>query len=372
MKRRRTRANGEGSIYQRKADGIWVGALVLANGRRKVVYGSTKAKAVSKLEELKIGTATLGVPQTDERLTVETYFNHWYAEHSKSLRPSSARTYESLIRIHIIPTLGTRRLSSLTTQQLERFFGTVKLSPKSVSILKGVMSGALDDAIKWGYLRQNVAHLADIPRMEASDVEPIGPDEARAIIKAFGAEKLAPLVTIALTTGLRQGELLALRPEDVDLDARKLYVRHTLNRIAGEYRLVEPKTKRSRRVVPLMDLSIEAFHQQAENQATMKLLKGDSWKNDLGLLFTLESGAPMLGTVVTAKFQRGLVNAGLTARRFHELRHGFATLLLSQGVSSVVIMELMGHRNLSTSLVYTHVVPQLHKDAAQRLDDAIG
>ena len=305
---------------------------MLANGRRKVVYGATKAKAVAKLESLKIGVSTLGLPQTDERLTVEAYFTLWFAEHRKSLRPRSISTYDSLLRLHIVPALGSRRLTSLTTQQLEKYFAALPLAPKSVSIVEGVITTALNDAIKWGYLRHNVAHLADTPRQQALEVEPIGAAEARTIIAAFAGDSLEPLVTLALGTGLRQGELLALRPEDIDLGRRRLSVRHTLQCVDSECVLLEPKTKRSRRMVPLMDLTVAAIQRQMENHRVMKLLKGDKWKNELDLIFTAEAGAPLRGSAVTRKFQERLESAGLQHRRFHELRHGFATLLLSQGV----------------------------------------
>jgi len=372
MKRRRTRANGEGSVYQRKADGIWVGALVLANGRRKVIYGATRGKAVEKLSELKVSVATLGVPQTDERFTVESFFLAWLAENRPRLRPSSYRTYDSMVRIHIVPAFGSRKLTSLTTMQLERFLLSVPLAPKSVTVLKGVISGALADAVKGGYLRQNPAVHADTPKVVPRKVEPVGPIEARAIIKAFDGDLLAPLVTLALLTGLRQGELLALQPEDLDLKARRLRVRHTLQSVAGEYRLLPPKTSESVRTVPLVEQSVAAIEAQLATQQAMKILKGDRWKSALGLLFTTSAGAPLSGSTVTRKFQDKLFAAGLAPRRFHELRHGYATLLLSQGVDMRVIMELMGHTTMSMSLVYTHVVPELHWEAAGKLEDAIG
>jgi integrase len=271
-----------------------------------------------------------------------------------------------------VPILGARRLTGLTTQQLEKFFATVPLAPKSVSILKGIISTALNDGVKWGYLRQNVAHNASTPRQRRAEVEPVGPDEARAIMAAFAGDNLGPLVTLALGTGLRQGELLALRPEDIELPRGRLNVRHTLQNVNGEHRLLEPKTEKSRRTVPLMELTVAAIEQQLENQRTRKLLEGSNWKNELGLLFTTSSGSPLTGSVVTVRFKAKMAKAGLGARRFHELRHAFATLLLSQGVDMRVIMELMGHTQFSTSLVYTHVVPALHTDAAKRLEDAIG
>ena len=276
-----------------------------------------------------------------------------------------------MIRTHIVPKLGSRRLARLELRELEAFFNNVSLSPRSVHVLKGVITTALNDAIKWGYLRQNPAHLADTPKVLRPEVDALTADEAIAILYAFEGHRLLTLVTAALTTGLRQGELLALRWKDVDFEHSALHVDATLQRVAGKLVRLDPKTARSTRTVPLTATAVAAFHKQRQDQLAERLLS-TKWANDLDLVFTASQGLPMSGTVATKQFQHQLAIAGLANRRFHELRHGYATLMLTQGVDLRVIMELMGHSRLhTTATVYTHVVPELARDAADRLERAL-
>jgi integrase len=247
----------------------------------------------------------------------------------------------------------------------------VGLSPKSIVLVKGILSRALNDAIRWGFIVRNPVQYAEAPRVPPRHEHPITVIDARAIIKCFAGDFLGPLVSMALGSGLRQGELLALRWQDVDLGAGTALVNATLQRVAGEYRRLEPKTERSRRVVPLAGFAVEALRQQVENQSAMRLLKGDAWHNEQDLVFTTEYGRPLSGTVVTKTFKEKLEAHGLPVRRFHELRHGYATLLLAQGVDMRVIMELLGHTRLSTSVIYTHVVNDLQTSAAVKLGQAL-
>lgn len=367
MTQRRTRANGEGSVYRRNADGLWAGALKLPNGKRKAFYAKTKGEALRKLAKLKVQASQGISPQTDERLTVGAYLDQWFAGARPNLRPSTVRTYESMLQHRIVPALGGRKLARLDVRELEQFFADQHkggLSPKSVHLVKGILSRAMNDAVRWGYLPRNPVSLANVPRDTGLDTEAITPTEARAMLQAFSGDFLAPIVSVALGSGLRQGELLALRWQDIDMDKGTVLVRATLQRVEGEYRLLEPKTQRSNRLVPLADFAVEALRRQRENQGALRLLKGDRWKNEHDLVFTTELGRPLSGTSVTRMFQSKLVAAGLSRRRFHELRHGFATLLLTQGVDMRVIMEMLGHSKISTSLIYTHVVPDLQRSAA--------
>jgi integrase len=254
---------------------------------------------------------------------------------------------------------------------LEQFFANrlaEGLSPKSIALVRGILTRAFGDAVRDGYLVRNPASLAAAPKIGGRRDDAITPAEAHAIVRAFDGHPLATLVATALGSGLRQGELLALRWEDIDLDAGNVHVGATLQRIKGEYLRLEPKTERSRRTVPLADFAMQALRKQAEDQEARRLL-ADSWGNTLNLVFTTPSGRPMSGSTVTSQFQARLRAAGLSVRRFHELRHGYATLLLAQGVDMRVIMELLGHTQLSMSMVYTHVVNDLQRDAARRLSE---
>jgi integrase len=370
-RKQRTRGNGEGSIYKRSSDGIWCGAFHLPNGKRKVVYGRTKADVLAKRAKAEKNGGTL----TDERQTVGTFLDRWFEQAKGNLRPSTCRTYESLIRVHLVPYLGSKRMARLETRDLELFFAErheAGLSARTVSILKGVLSAAFGDAVRWGELSRSPAAGATVPRIKKERVVPMAPAEARAIMAVFKGDTLEPLVTTALGTGLRQGELLGLRWSEVDLDARAVRVEATLQRVDGEYQRLEPKTDMSYRLVPLTDFAAGALRRQKDIQIAQRLLAEDAWSNDWNLVFTDERGQPLHGSNTTKVFQARLAEAGLPRRRFHELRHGFATLLLAQGVDLRVIMELLGHSQMhTTATVYTHVVPELARAAAEKLEQVV-
>ena len=171
--------------------------------------------------------------------------------------------------------------------------------------------------------------------------------------------------------GLRQGEALGLRWQDIDFPARTLSVRKQLQRSDGEFQLVEPKTARSRRTLALPNIAVVELEGHRARQRTERTGVGDKWK-DLDLVFTRPDGGPLDGTVVTHQFHRLLERAGLPQRRFHDLRHSCATLLLAQGASPRVVMEVLGHSQIALTMnTYTHVLPELKRDAARRMDEAI-
>jgi integrase len=199
----------------------------------------------------------------------------------------------------------------------------------------------------------------------------IAGDQARAILGAVRGDPLEALFTVALALGLRQGEALALRWEDVDLSRGAVSVAATLQRVNGALVRTEPKTRRSRRTLPLTSVAAEALRTHRVRQIEERLLAGDRW-DDRGLVFTTSVGTPLDGVSVTHRFQKILERAGLPRYRFHDLRHGTASLLAARGVPARVAMELLGHSDIRTTLhIYTHVGPELARDAVERLDAAL-
>ena len=178
--------------------------------------------------------------------------------------------------------------------------------------------------------------------------------------------------TVALAIGLRQGEALGLEWADIDLEGGALHVRHALQRVDGRLVQVEPKTKRSRRTIPLPELAIAALHAHRGRQLQEQLWQGSRWQES-GYVFTTMIGTPLDGVSVTKAFQRILRRVGLPHQRFHDLRHGCASLLLAQGVSPRVVMEILGHSQISLAMhTYSHVIPSLERDALSKIDVLFG
>jgi len=367
----RRRLKGDGSIFQR-GDGRWCGKLTLQDGSIKRYYAASKRDVQLRLRAA-LKDVDDGLPIVkNEQLTVGQMLTQWLDMAVKPrVRASTLRGYESKVRIHILPALGTVRVSHLTPQRLQAFLNEKHrsgLSERTTGHLRDILRTALNDAAKWNLVARNVATLVDAPRVPEREVEGLSPKEARELLDAVKGDRLEALYSVALAVGLRQGEALGLRWDDGDLDAGTISVRRALQRIAGDYVFVDPKTKRSRRTIVLPAFAVTALKQHRKRQLEERLTAGEEW-HDTGLVFTTADGQPLHYSTVTKGFQRLLRLAGLPRQRFHDLRHACASLLLAQGVQPRVAMELLGHSQLNTTMnIYSHVIQDARRDAAAKMD----
>ena len=273
--------------------------------------------------------------------------------------------------MHIVPDLGNVVLDQVTPQHVQALINKklrAGLSPKTVQYMRGVLRTALGQAERWGMVSRNAAALVDGPRQHRNVINPLGLDEARRLLDAARDDRLGALYSVALAMGLRQGEALGLRWEDVDLEEGVLHVRYQLQRLNGKVQLVEPKTAMSRRTLALPDSIVASLEAHRERQARERHLAGSRWV-ETGLVFTTPIGTALDGPNVTKRFQRLLARIGLPKRRFHDLRHSCASLLLAQNVAPRVVMEILGHSQISLTMnTYTHVLPHLRREAAAHMD----
>lgn len=366
------RGNREGSITQRK-DGLWQGAVTTSDGRRKYLYGSreeVRRKVAAAVHAVDTGT------MSDSRgITVGEFLDQWLADVVRpNVRPWTYAGYEVHVRLHLKPTLGRMpldRLTPLHVHQLLNDKSASGLKPKSVRYVLGTLRTALNQAVRWGLISRNAASLVDGPRVERYEIQPFTPDEARAFLAAMRGDRLEALYSVALTMGLRQGEALGLRWRDVDLGLGYLRVSKQLQRIDGKAQFVEPKTTRSRRTLAMPASIVKALKEHHGRQQTEKAEAGENWTEN-GLVFATPLGKPIDPTGVSKQFHRHLARAGLPQRRFHDLRHSCATLLLVQGVSPRVVMDVLGHSQIALTMnTYSHVIPELRRRAADRMDDLL-
>jgi integrase len=215
---------------------------------------------------------------------------------------------------------------------------------------------------------RNVAKLVDKPRVERKPVNPLTPEEARRFLGAIRGHRLEALFTVALALGLRQGEALGLGWKDVDFAAGTLRVRDQLQRIDHKLVLVPPKTAKSRRTLVMPALIVESLREHEKRQVAEKVWAGSRWEESGRLVFANRTGGPTQARHVIEQFHGVLEKAGMRHIRFHDLRHSCATLLLVQGVSPRVVMEVLGHSEIALTMnAYSHVVPELQREAAQRM-----
>lgn len=246
------------------------------------------------------------------------------------------------------------------------------LSPATVQKIHVVLHKALSQAVKWALLPRNVTEAVSVPRPDRREIRPLSAAEVRKLLEAARGDHLKALWVLAVHTGMRQGELLALKWTDVDLETGNVSVRRTLTRESGHYKLGEPKTNRSRRTVKLTGAATEALRDHLIYQMKEMDRLGDLYQ-DQGLVFTTDSGAPINpSNIRNRNLSRLLGLAGLPKIRFHDLRHTCATLLLSRNVHPMIVQEMLGHANVAITLdTYSHVLPGMSDQAAAAIEDAL-
>jgi integrase len=369
----RKRGNNEGSIYQR-GDGRWCAAVTLPDGKRKYLYGKTRQE-VSRALARALSDVQAGTPVPVGRQTVAQFLDLWLRDVVATRnRPRTYESYASLVRVHLVPGLGKHQLSQLSTQHVQTFLNDKAasgLSPRTVQYLRAVLRIALNQARKWKLVTHNVAADAEPPRQRRREVAALSRDEARRILTAFAGDAMEALVLVSLSLGLRQGEALGLRWQDIDLDAGRLRVRHQVQKHGGEWRFVEPKSKKSRRTITLPAFVVDSLRAHRTAQVEQRLSLGPLW-SDHDLVFPSAVGTPQDGHNVLHRFQARLAAAGLPKMRWHDLRHGTASILLAEGVPMRVIMEILGHSQIGTTAnLYAHVAPEVVRDAADRMHAAL-
>lgn len=368
------RGHGEGSIYQRK-DGRWVAAILQPNGERRAYYGATRREVQDRLDGAKHDLHE-GLPLPKGKQTTAEYLTSWIDGARSSLRPSTARRYEALVRVHAIPALGRLPLVRLAPQHLQQLYAdrlAAGSATASVHQLHAVIHRALEQATRWSLVPRNVASLVQAPRISRAEMLTLSPEQVRTFLASVAGSRHEALYVLAATTGMRQGELLGLHWADVDLDRRSAAVRSTLYRHSEGYTFTAPKTARSRRQVALTQTAVAALRRHRARQIEERFRVGAAGRTDLDLVFTNEVGEPMRGTRVTHTFQAALARAGLPRLRFHDLRHTAASLLLGRGVHPKIASEMLGHATIAVTLdLYSHVTPTMQRGAADELDAVLG
>jgi integrase len=290
-KGRRRRA-GEGSIYQR-ADGRWVAAVRLPDGARRYFYAKTQREAIDKLRASQRALDD-GLPLGDGRLTVERFLHTWLESVRGAIRPSTYSSYELAVR-RLLPRIGRIRLAALDPAAVQHAYTALQdagLAASSVRLTHRVLHAALKQAVRWGLVGRNVTDLVRAPRPEAREMRTLTAEQLAALFSATetAGDRLHALWVLLATTGLRLGEALGLRWEDVDLTGGRLTVTRALQRQRGQgMQFVEPKSAAGRRTVFLSQVAVAALRAHRARQLEERLAAGPLWE-DIGLVFTTTPG----------------------------------------------------------------------------------
>jgi integrase len=329
-----------------------------------------KSDAQRRLREL-LSSLDKGVSVPSGRLTLSTHLHNWLEGYvATNCSPRTFDGYSSIIERHLIPALGGVQLKNLTPQAISTYYGKAvkKLSARTVHHQHRVLSQALKYAVKQGFLGRNPAELVDPPRPEKRRMRTLTPSEVEVLLKVAEGNDYYPVIYTAVSTGLRQAELLGLRFRDIDLDMCSISVSQVLYKRGGVCTFKEPKTEHSRRSVAMTPkLALYLREYRAERESLYK----QSFTPDT-LVFTSAKFEPIDPGVLSHSFTRTAKRAGLADVSFHTLRHSFASLMLSRGAKPKVISEALGHSSVAFTMdTYAHIISGMQEDAMLLLDEVL-
>lgn len=378
MKKSKRKSNGEGSIIQLK-NGLWQARISKREPsgelKRVAFYGKTKKEAHEKLvkAQREVQTGSFVDPSKE---TFGTWLKTWLNDYKKTrIRPSTYALYKTISETHILPTLEKTSLQKLETKNIQQIINKLSEGGKSISLIKHVhliISGALKQAVKEQKVYRNVADAVELPKGARKEIKPLGKDEAKKFLEVARQSKYYPAFVLELGTGLRRGELLALRWKDIDLDEGTLTVNQTLNRVAKakddkKTQLIfqAPKTEKSKRVIKLKENIIKILKEH-------QLATGSRDKPER-LVFCGKDGTPLDPRAFTKRYETLLEKAKIPRISFHALRHTVAVLLIQAGEKVKNVQELLGHEKYSTTMdIYADYIPEEEKEkTAERIDSLL-
>ena len=315
----------------------------------------------------------LGRRLEGSEITLNEFLDRWFATAAKpKLRTKSYRSYESLMRRYVRPVLGERILSAIKPLDLQDAYQQLVdrgLSSRTVRYTHSVLRSALRQAIRWRLLLQDPTDGAQLPRLGRREMRVLNAEQSRIFLGAALKTHYGPVFAVALTTGMRPSEYLALKWSDIDWDRGTVSVVRTLERSAGGWRFAETKRARSRRIIKLQEWVLETLKNL---QAITNRRSGCSRPGNSELVFTSPAGHPIYSDKLAKRFKAILRQAGLPVVRLYDLRHTSATLALAAGVPPKVVAEQLGHASAAFTLdVYAHLLPHMQEQAAKKVEEVL-
>jgi integrase len=375
----------KGHIYKR-AKGSWtiVYDLPMDAARGKRRQKSQTVKGTKRDAERALREVLLSIEQGSyvkpNKISLGELLRQWLKDYaSMNTTDRTQESYKSIIERHLIPALGKIELIDLQAQNIQSYYakklsegradGKGGLSARSVVYHHRILSKALDYAVKMGLVVRNVAKVVEPPRVARVTMQTLSPEEVSRFLDVARDTDYYVYFATLIYTGLRRGELLALRWRNLDLGSGKLSVVETAYKLGnGEYRIKEPKTPQSRRTVILPPSLVELLKVYRIDQELLRIQLGISLNAD-DFVFIRQDGSPINPSAITLAFRRIIKRAGLKGIRIHDLRHTHASLMLKAGIHPKVVSERLGHANIGITLdTYSHVLPGLQEAAAEKFD----
>ncbi len=363
----------------KRSDNTWLIRIFLgrdSDGKRryfnKTIHGTKKD--AQKYLTAKLREKDLGVFIEPALMSLNVYLDKWLSECAVlKLREQTLNGYKFLFKRYIREKLGSKRLSDIQAYEIQKLYNEMKkanYAPKTIRHAHNVLSSALKQAVKWKMLMQNPCDLCDLPRQIKKEMKCLSPIEAKCFLETARDNKHFVLFLLAIQTGARPQEYLALQWKDIDFENKVLSVkRAVIENKGGGFRFDEPKTTRSRRSIPISQGLVDYLKQHRRKQLEAKLKLGSNYQN-FDLVFASEIGTPLQKKNIRDRhFKPLLKKAKLPEIRLYDLRHTTATLLLSEGVNPKIVSERLGHASIVLTLdTYSHVLPTMQEDATEKLE----
>lgn len=390
------RGNGEGSIFKDKIKDRWVGqysVYTLQGTKRKSIYGATRTEVRDKLAEI-LKEVNKGQLIDDTRITLQEWILVWIEDYKKlSIKRSSVDNYYRYFKYHIKDTkLGKTPIKKVTSNQIQKFInekskngrvdGEGGLSSSSVKHIFNVIYGAMDQALKNSMLVQNPCHAVVLPKKDRKEILFFTPEEANRFLDSVKSSKYYPMYSLELVTGLRLGEIIALRWENIDFDKMTICIKQTaaivskieqkdIGVIHSEVLLQSPKTKKSTRTLFIEEPIASMLRRLRKEQLERLMECGDKYNNS-GFVFTNDYGNMMHPRSVQEHFKRAIKKEELPNLHFHCLRHTAASIMLYNGVDIKTVQEILGHEDIQTTLdIYTHVLSEMKREGQKAIYKSI-
>jgi integrase len=366
------RGNQEGSIYKRKG-GLWC-VQVSLNNHRLTQYFKTRREAREWLTKI-LEQIQTGQSIESGRISLADFLGKWLDSARPSLRHKTWAQYHQICRDHILPSLGEVRIRDLRPDQIQGLYNSkieCNVSTNTVRILHAVLHRSLEQAVRWGMIDRNPAKAVIRPKPCRKEIQTLNSHQARQFLIAAQGSRYEALYYLAITTGLRAGELLGLKWDDLDWIKGHLHVQRQVQRVPGSgLALLEPKSAAGRRVVVLGQAMITKMNEHARKQDRLRTFAVERWQEH-GMIFTSQTGTCLDHRNVYREFKEILRRAGLPDIRFHDLRHTAATLMLQEGIHPKIVQERLGHAQIYITMdTYSHVLPTMQDEAAKKMDELI-
>ena len=380
------------SVKKDAARGTWyyVARVTATDGSRRQMLrrGFPTKKAAEAAQALVLADQARGMFVRPVRVTIEAFLlDEWLPATRSKLRPSTANSYDRIIRLYVVPSLGAVQLTSVDGAMLNALYHRLLtegrsaprrelgagLAPKTIRNVHTMLSKAFRDGMRWSRLQRNPCDAADPPSARTPEMKAWTAGELRTFTRATSEHRWAGIWALMATTGMRRGEILGLRWSDVDLTAGTVTIRSTRIRYGTTIVASSPKTARGNRTIAIGPATTAGLKAWKRTQTAERLLMGAGWQDTAGLVVTVADGTAPNPEAFSNLFQTLARRAGLRPIRLHDVRHSYATAALASGVPVKVVSQRIGHADITVTLkVYAHVMPGDDEDAARRADELLG